>query len=136
MLGRREDFRRLSRRHTERLLEVVRSHPDDAIARGVLAVSLIREGQIEAGIAQADRAIALSPDDARIRRNAACAFARAGKVGRALQELKAAMRKLPLPGYSAWPNDPDLVGLRDHPEFIRLFQRTQKIRPGRDGRTQ
>src|SRR5437879_2476025 len=48
LLGREEDFRRLSREHSERLLEFVGRHPDDALARGVLGNALVREGLIEA----------------------------------------------------------------------------------------
>jgi TolB-like protein/thioredoxin-like negative regulator of GroEL len=133
MLGRADDFHRVARQEIESAVEFVRHHPDDAMARAWLSVALLKEGQREAALQQVERALALSPDDCRVRYNAACAFARAGMADRAIAELKEAFRQTRLaraPGTSVsevfadWPRrDPDLASLREHPEFIQLFGR-------------
>jgi TolB-like protein/thioredoxin-like negative regulator of GroEL len=123
MLGREEDSDRANRQCRERTLELVRRHPENAHARSVLAGMLIQLGERDAGIEQAERTIEMAPDDGRIRYNAACAFARAGLVQRAIDELKEGVRQIPT--YVAdWPRyDPDLANLHDDPEFIRMFGR-------------
>jgi TolB-like protein/Flp pilus assembly protein TadD/predicted Ser/Thr protein kinase len=123
MLGRTEDAKRLARRALEGEIEFVRQHPDDPLARVFLGSSLVRDGQIEAGIAQVERAISMSPNDGRIRYNAACALALAGKAERALAELGEGFRSAPT-YITDWPKrDPDLASLREHPEFVRMFGR-------------
>ncbi|MBI1799333.1 MAG: protein kinase [Candidatus Eisenbacteria bacterium] len=121
VLGPFDYANRVSQQNLEHRIEFVRRHPEDALARVFLGISLIRDGQVEAGIAQTERAITIAPEDGRLRYNAACAFARAGLPDRALIELKEGTRNIP--SYIAdWPrHDPDLASLRDHPEFIRLF---------------
>jgi len=121
MLGREADAHRVMQTAAERLMDVVRQHPDDVYARSLMAARLIRMGQRDAGIKQIERTLEIAPHDGRIRYNAACAFARAGMADRAIQELKEGVREIP--SYlSDWPQrDPDLESVRDHPEFIRLF---------------
>ncbi len=124
-LGRKEDCRRARLRGMESEIEFARLHPEDALVRVFLAISLVHDGQVEAGIAQAERGIAMSPNDGRIRYNAACAFARAGMADRAITEIKEGVKNAP--SYIAdWPKyDPDLASLHDHPEFIRLLGRAK-----------
>jgi eukaryotic-like serine/threonine-protein kinase len=121
MLGREADAQRVMQTAAERLMDVVRQHPDDVYARSLMAARLIRMGQRDAGIRQIERTLEMAPHDGRIRYNAACAFARAGMADRAIQELKEGVREIP--SYlSDWPRrDPDLESVRNHPEFIRLF---------------
>ena len=70
---------------------------------------------------QVERAISTAPDDARMRYNAACAFAQMGLAERAIAELRHVERSLPR-YLGDWPrNDPDLVSLHEHPEFVRMF---------------
>jgi non-specific serine/threonine protein kinase len=118
----REDLARAAyARAMEVEVEHLRKHPDDALARAYVAISLIREGKIDQGVAQAEMASALAPDDGRNRYNVACAFARAGLKERAMRELRAAL-ELVQDYISDWPRrDPDLAILHDDPEFIRLF---------------
>ena len=125
MLGRDDDSRRVGRIALERLMEVVRQHPDDVYARSLLATRLIRSGQREAGIRQVERTVEMAPHDGRIHYNAACAYARAGLRERAIEELKAGIRDIP--SYiSDWPRrDPDLSILHDDPEFIRMFGKAE-----------
>jgi tetratricopeptide (TPR) repeat protein len=125
MMGNSEALQRTRQRALECEIEYVRRHPDEVLARVFLGISLVRDGQIAAGLEQAERAIRMAPDDGRIRYNAACAFARAGMADRAFHELREGTRRLPS-FTSDWPlRDPDLVSLRDHPEFIAMFGRAK-----------
>ena len=123
MLGREKDSERAADQAHESNIEYARLHPEDSLVRVYLGISLMRTGQIDAGIEQTERAIAISPNDGRIRYNAACAFARAGMSERALAEIREGIKSAP--SYiSDWPvHDPDLASLHDHPEFIRLFSK-------------
>jgi TolB-like protein/tRNA A-37 threonylcarbamoyl transferase component Bud32/thioredoxin-like negative regulator of GroEL len=125
MLGRKEEALRAERIHYERILEALQRRPDNVYVRSLLASTLIRSGEREAGLAQVARCIDLAPNDGRIRYNAACSYARAGMSEQAIEQLKEGIRNIP--SYLAdWPrHDPDLVSLHDHPEFIRLFGRVE-----------
>jgi TolB-like protein/tRNA A-37 threonylcarbamoyl transferase component Bud32 len=126
MMGNSEALQRTRQRALECEIEYVRRHPDEVLARVFLGISLVRDGQIAAGLEQAERAIRMAPDDGRIRYNAACAFARAGMADRAFHELREGTRRLPS-FTSDWPlRDPDLVSLRDHPEFIAMFGKAKE----------
>jgi adenylate cyclase len=121
MLHREADAARWRGVCRERLVEAVRRDPDNAYNRSLLAGMLVAGGEREAGIEQAERAVALAFDDARVHYNAACAFAQAGRPDRAMAELEEGIRNVP--SYVAdWPRrDPDLANLHELPEFIRLF---------------
>jgi adenylate cyclase len=121
MLGRRADIDRTLELSRDLTLETVRRHPDNVHARSILATNLVELGEREQGIEQIERAIAMAPDDGRIRYNAACTFVKLGMTERAIAELKEGIKNVP--SYVAdWPKrDPDLESLHDHPEFIRLF---------------
>jgi len=125
MLGRSEDAARAARLVHERVLSVLRKHPEDVYARSQLANVLVQIGEREAGIAEAERVVVLAPNEGRIRYNAACAFAQAGLPERAIEQLQEGTRNIP--SYLAdWPRrDPDLASLHDHPEFIRLFGKAE-----------
>lgn len=122
-LGLEAEASKWRQRSIEAEMEHLRKNPDDAVARAFFGISLIREGNVEQGLAQAELAGAIAPDDGRLRYNVACAFAVAGQHERALEELKAAL-SLVHDYISDWPiRDPDLESLHDHPEFIRMFGR-------------
>jgi non-specific serine/threonine protein kinase len=125
MLGRHDDAERARRQQRERLLDVLRRQPENVHARSLLAGDLVRLDEVEAGIEQAERAVAMAPNDGRIRYNAACTYAGAGMPDRAMEQLKLAVRDVP--SYVAdWPrHDPDLAILHDDPEFIRMFGRAE-----------
>jgi serine/threonine protein kinase/tetratricopeptide (TPR) repeat protein len=121
MLGREDDARRAIIMTRDRIIEVLRKHPENVHARSLLASMLVQLGEREDGIQQAERTVAMAPEDGRIHYNAACTFARAGLPERALEELREGIRNVPT-YLSDWPRrDPDLASLHDHPEFIRLF---------------
>src|SRR5262245_8203869 len=75
MLGRVEDTARQSRVVLDVLMDEVRRHPDDVYARSLLATQLVLNGERDAGLGQAERTLEMSPQDGRLRYNAACTFA-------------------------------------------------------------
>jgi adenylate cyclase len=121
LLGHSDQVARSIRQAIEVCVDHLRHHPDDALARAFLGGLLVRSGRPESGISQAEQALAIAPEDGRIRYNVACVFARAGLADRAFEQLREGIRITP--GYFAsWtPRDPDFASLREHPEFIRLF---------------
>jgi TolB-like protein/Tfp pilus assembly protein PilF/predicted Ser/Thr protein kinase len=116
-----EEVARMHARTLESEMEYVRRHPDEALARAFLGISLIRDGEVEPGTVQLERALEIAPNDGRIRYNAACGFARAGMKERAIHELKEGTKRLQ--GFIGdWPSrDPDLESLHEEPEFIAMF---------------
>jgi TolB-like protein/Tfp pilus assembly protein PilF len=121
MLGRKEDERRMLSVMRELVVETVSREPDNVEARIFLAIVLSQSGDREAGIAQAERVIAIAPDDGRVRYNAACAFALAGEPERAIEQLQQMVELVPSYLTDWVRRDPDLASLRSHPEFVRMF---------------
>lgn len=108
-----------------RALGVLEAHmlmnPDDARAATMRAVSLCRVGRADEGLLWAERAVAIDPEDAGIRYNAACLYALAGERDRAITMLRSAIEA----GFGNldWiRNDPDLASLRGNPELEALLQ--------------
>ena len=109
MLGRREDEQRMLATMREVLVNKASpaiqergraGHPGDR-ARAV--------GRTEAGIAQAERAVAEEPEDGRVRYNAACVRPR-GKPERAIERLRAPVGLVP--SLTDWVSrDPDFASL-------------------------
>lgn len=126
MLGRSEDAARMYRSGREQLLEVLRRNPENIHARSLLAGLLVQLGEREAGLREMERSLQMAPEDGRIRYNAACAFARLGMPEEAIAQLKEGIKNIPT--YVAdWPKvDPDLASLHGHPEFVRMFGRTER----------
>jgi non-specific serine/threonine protein kinase len=123
MLGRDEEADRANQMLCDRLVELLHRNPDSTQERSLLGVTLVRCGCPEKGLAQAERAVALDPDDGRLRYNAACSYALAGRAEPALEHLREATKNLPS-FISDWPRrDPDLRQIRDLPEFERIFSR-------------
>jgi adenylate cyclase len=120
-LGRRDEERRLLGRLVELLVERLERNPEDTYARCLFAITLAQSGDAEAGIAQAERALADAPEDGRTHYNAACAFTLAGRPERAIQSLQEMVRLVP-DHLTDWvKRDPDFASLHEHPEFVRLF---------------
>jgi TolB-like protein/Flp pilus assembly protein TadD len=97
-------------------------HPDDPRAATMCAVSCCRVGLRDRGLAFAERALTVDPDDAGVRYNVACLFALEGLTERALDCLEEAFTK----GFGniAWiEKDPDLDSLRSHSRFHALMNR-------------
>jgi tetratricopeptide (TPR) repeat protein len=106
-----------------RALQVAQQHmelnPDDPRAATMCAVSLCRLGRKDEGLAWAERASAIDPEDPSVAYNVACLYALEGQPERALDSLEQAFRA----GFGGreWiAHDPDLDSLRGHPRFQRL----------------
>lgn len=109
-----------------RALDVVERHmdlnPDDPRAATVRGVSLCRLGRAEEGLAWAERALEMDPEDAGVRYNAACLFALEGKAERAMDLIDEAIAR----GFTNrdwFEKDPDLASLRQEPRFRALMER-------------
>ncbi|MFC1475625.1 protein kinase [Candidatus Zixiibacteriota bacterium] len=107
-----------------RALQVIEKHlglnPDDARALTMGAVSLCRVGRREEGLAWAERASAIDPEDPGVRYNVACLFALEGQKERAIDSLEKAFQA----GFAnmEWvEKDPDLASLRDDPRLQALL---------------
>jgi adenylate cyclase len=128
MLGHQEDVERMRQLAFERALEHVRRHPgrEGAHARSILALRLGTMGRVEEGLEQIKRGLEVAPDDGRLHYNAACFYAREGRVEEAVRELKEGTRNLSS-FMGEWPrHDPDMQNLRDHPEFVKMFGAASK----------
>ncbi|HKJ92999.1 MAG TPA: hypothetical protein VJ957_07515 [Longimicrobiales bacterium] len=119
-LGRGDDARRRYARALQVAEHHMELHPDDPRAATMRAVALCRTGRPEDGLAWAERALQLDPDDAGVRYNAACLFALEGATERAIDCLEAAIER----GFHnrEWfEKDPDLASLHDEPRFQALL---------------
>jgi len=120
-LGRSEEAETVSRRLLALMPNYLLQNPDDARARLIYANQLARAGRKEEAIRESGKALVLSPGDPVMLYNAACMYVSLGESQRALDALRQAVDA----GYTnlGWmQNDPDLVSLRDTPEFIALLQ--------------
>jgi adenylate cyclase len=94
--------------------------PDDVRSLYMLAGTLARLGQREAGIPYVERALKLRPDDYATTYNAACYYSLAGDTERALDLLERAGAAGT--GNREWiERDDDLASLRGHPRFAALL---------------
>ncbi len=123
-LGRTEEADVVYRRLLEIMPNYLLQNPDDARARLIYANQLGRAGLRDDAIREGTKALVLSPGDPMMLYNAACMYVSLGESQRALDALRQAVEA----GYTnvGWmQNDPDLVSLRDHPEFVALLQLMQ-----------
>ena len=123
-LGRMKDVESIR----ERLIIVLRQQleqvPEDVRARILMAGNLAGVGEIEESERHLQMAIALRPNDTNVLYNAACTYGILNKKQEALDSLKKAIEC----GYGnlEWiKRDPDLLLLRDEPEFQKLVSRGQ-----------
>lgn len=125
-LGRAKDVEKLR----DRLIGVLRRQleqvPEDVRARILLAAELAEIGEVEETQRHLQMAIALRPNDTNVLYNAACTFGILKNKQDALETLKKAIQC----GYGnlEWiKQDPDLLLLRDDPEFQKLVTRGQQL---------
>jgi len=119
-LGRNEEAAAAYRRALEVMPTYLLQNPDDARARLIYANILGRDGQKEEALREGAKALVLSPGDPMMLYNAACMYVTLGEKSRALEALRQAVDA----GYTnvGWiRSDPDMVPLRDDPEFIALL---------------
>ena len=123
-LGRTEEADAAYRRLLEIMPNYLLQNPDDARARLIYASRLGWAGRKEEAIRESTKALVLSPGDPMMLYNAACMYVSLGETDRAIDALRQAVEA----GYTnfGWmQNDPDLIPLRDHPEFAALLQSMQ-----------
>ena len=121
-LSKKDALDKMRQREIQALETHVRTAPEDARARTLLAgdASL---GQVEAAEREASLAISLSPNEGIVLYNAACVFCQLGKKPEAL----AAIQKAWDAGFRDpdWARrDPDLALLHGEPEFETLYPAT------------
>lgn len=112
----------------QKLLEVMPNYllqnPDDSRARLIYASKLGQAGQKEDALREGQKALVLSPGDPVMLYNAACLYVSLDEPERAIEALTQAVEA----GYTnfGWmQNDPDLMSLREHPEFVALMRLMQ-----------
>lgn len=127
-LGLHEEAATVNRRLLEVMPSYLLQNPDDARARLIYASKLGSAGRKEEAVREGTKALVLSPGDPVMLYNAACLYVSLGETSRALDALRQAIDA----GYTnlGWmQNDPDLVSLRDSPEFVALTQLLQPRKP-------
>jgi adenylate cyclase len=118
-LGRVEEARTARKQVSELMPNYLLQNPDDARARMYYAVVLAEMNRKEEALREGTKALEVSPDDGMMLYNCACLYARLGEPDKAIESLRGAMVK----GYAddGWlAHDPDLDGIRGHPDFIAL----------------
>ena len=129
--GEHERAQAVAREALEGLKHQVELDPEDVRALYMLAVTLARLGQREAGIPYVERALKLRPDDYATVYNAACYYSLAGDTERALDLLERVGATGT--GNREWiERDNDLAALRGHPRFDALLA---KLDAGREAAT-
>jgi len=118
-LGRQSEARAARDQMLERLPNYILQNPDDSRARMFYAVTLAESGRKDEAIREGSSAIEISPDDSMMLYNCACLHARLGEPQRALELLRQAIARGHL-NFGWMRNDPDMLSLRDNPEFIAL----------------
>ncbi len=119
-LGKDETLRNVRQRQILALENHLRSVPEDARARVLLANGYAATGRREDAVREANLAVALRPNEATVLYNAACVFCGLQNKAEALE----ALRKCWNAGFkdSDWARrDPDLAILHGDPEFERLY---------------
>jgi len=123
-LGRVKDFENIRERLVVVLRQQLEQVPEDVRARILMAAELAGMGEVEETERHLQMAIALRPTDTNVLYNAACTYGILNKKQEALDTLKKAIEC----GYGnlEWiKQDPDLLLLRDDPEFQKLVNRGQ-----------
>jgi len=123
-LGRVKDVERIRDRMLPVLRKQLEQVPEDVRARILLAASLAGTSEVDESVRHLQMAVALRPNDTNVLYNAACTYGILNKKQEALDALKKAIEC----GYGnlEWAKqDPDLLLLRDDPEFLRIVGRSQ-----------
>ena len=119
-LGKEETLRNVRQRRIEALENHLRSVPEDARARVLLAGDYGSTGRNEDAVREANLAIALRPNEATVLYNLACAFCSMAMKAEALDAIKKAWNA----GFkdADWARrDPDLTILHGDADFERMY---------------
>jgi non-specific serine/threonine protein kinase len=119
-LGKKDALEKLRQREILALENHLKTVPEDARARMLLAADYASAGREEDALREAGLATTLRPNDANVQYNAACVFCQLGRKPEALAAIKKSweggMRD---PDWAR--RDPDLAILHGDPEFEALF---------------
>jgi serine/threonine protein kinase/Tfp pilus assembly protein PilF len=121
-LGRVKDVEHVRARLLAVLHQQLEQVPEDVRARILTATELAETGELEETERHLQMALALRPNDTNVLYNAACTYGLLKKKQESLDTLKKAIEF----GYGnlEWiKQDPDLLLLRDDPEFQKLVSR-------------
>jgi non-specific serine/threonine protein kinase len=119
-LGKKEALENMRQREIQALEGHLRTVPEDARARSVLAGDYAAMGRPEDATREANLSITLRPNEATVLYNAACVFCQIERKPDALSALRKAWEA----GFidADWVRrDPDLALLHGDPEFERLY---------------
>jgi TolB-like protein/Tfp pilus assembly protein PilF len=122
-LGKTDALDKMRQREIQALEAHIKTVPEDARARTLLAGDYASLGMVDAAEREASLAISLRPNEAIVLYNAACVFCQLGKK----QEALAAIQKSWDAGFRDpdWARrDPDLVLLHGDPAFDKLYPAT------------
>jgi len=122
-LGKKDALDKMRQREIQALEAHIKTVPEDARARTLLAGDYASLGMVDAAEREASLAISLRPNEAIVLYNAACVFCQLGKKAEAL----AAIQKSWDAGFRDpdWARrDPDLALLRGDPGFDKLYPAT------------
>jgi non-specific serine/threonine protein kinase len=119
-LGKKDALDNMRQREILALENHLKTVPEDARARSVLAGDYAAMGRVDEAVREANLSITLRPNEATVLYNAACVFCQLERKPEAL----AALRKAWEAGSKdpSWARrDPDLAMLHGDPEFERLY---------------
>jgi serine/threonine protein kinase/Tfp pilus assembly protein PilF len=119
-LGKKDALAQMRQREIEALENHLKTVPEDARARVLLAADYAAMGHSEEAVREANLATALRPNEATVLYNAACVFCQLGRKPDALAAIKKAWNA----GFidPDWARrDPDLALLHGDPEFEKLY---------------
>ena len=119
-LGKKDALEQVRQRETLALENHLRTVPEDARARGILAGDYAALGRTDDAVREANLSMTLRPNEATVLYNAACVFCQLEKDADALSALRKAWEA----GFidADWVRrDPDLARLRGAPEFERMY---------------
>ena len=121
-IGRTEESEKYARLGLKRAEEQLRLHPESSRPAQLGATALANLGEIDRAKAWMDRALAIDPDDANTKYNAACMWAQLGEPERAFEFLEDWIQHVG-PDLKSWfKHDADLEPLRDHPRYQKLVE--------------
>ncbi len=120
-LGDKEKAEEARRASLEVYPRYLSQHPDDARGHMFFASSLVQNGKNEEGMAEAAKALELSPGDPVMMYNAACFYAVLGEKRLALEWLKNSIAS-GNENYEWLKRDSDLDTIRGEPEYAELVK--------------
>jgi non-specific serine/threonine protein kinase len=119
-LGKKDALENMRQREILALENHLKTVPEDARARSVLAGDYAAMGRVDDAVREANLSITLRPNEATVLYNAACVFCQIERKADALSALRKAWEAGSRDPHWA-RRDPDLAMLHGDPEFERLY---------------